>query len=940
MNTYPQWKYILIIFVIALSCLYAAPNLYGDDPAVQISMSNDVLTQRSVDEVAEILADAHIAPTAPLRIEKDRIVVRVANDEQQNTTKELLERKLDDKIYTVALNLAPATPTWLRQLGANPMYLGLDLRGGIHFLLQVDMDSAVETVIQSYASEIRPLLRQEKVRTRGTRTSESALTVRFNDDAERQRGKKILGQKYPDLAFEERQDGALYELIGTLTPAAINAEKKLAIKQNVTALRNRVNALGVSEPIIQQQGLDRIVVQLPGVQDSAKAREILGSTATLEYRMQYGDLSQAAEAARTGRVPPQAKLFQHREGFPVLLSNDIIVTGDNIQNASVSRDENGSPAVSITLDGKGAERMLKNTKANINKPMAVVFKEITYETREVNGEPKSVSVATEQVVSIATINGVFSKNFQTTGLSKNEASRLALLLRAGALKAPMEIIEERTVGPSLGKDNIDKGKMSVVAGMLVVLVFMALYYRGFGLIANLALVTNLIIILAVMSLLQATLTLPGIAGIVLTVGMAVDANILIFERIREELRAGAKVQSAIHLGYDRAFSTIADSNITTLITGALLFSFGTGPIKGFAVTLCIGILSSMFTAIMGTRAIVNLIYGKRRVDTISIGCKKQIAPTKDHRVFHFMKRRYLALGLSAVLVIGSLVGLATRGLQYGVDFTGGYLIELGYPQTVSIEPIRQQLASGGFEDALVQHFGSSHDVMVRLPPKNDVTSSEMGKTVIALLQQQNPDVELHRIDFVGPQVGEELRDNGGLALLFAMLAIVAYVAMRFQYKFSFGAVLALMHDVIVVLGVFAYTRIEFDLTVLAAILAVIGYSINDTIVIFDRIREYFRTHMRGAEPTEVIDAAVSSTLSRTIMTSLSTMLVLVSLYFLGGSVIHSFALTLLVGIGVGTYSSIFVASSLLVSFKLTKADMLELNKEKLQEGVAADGSQP
>lgn len=917
MNHYPAWKYLLLVAVISFACIYAAPNLYGEDPAVQVSSASDVLTPSFTTSLENTLKQAGLTAKS-IDADQNRVLMRFASGEEQLKARDVLSGSLNKDDYTTALNLAPATPDWLRNLNANPMYLGLDLRGGIHFLMQVDMKGAIASVMESYAGEIRDNLRADKIRNRGTRAEGDKLRIRFTDLAKREAALDKLKPLYKDLQFSETEDETGFHLLVSLLPEAIVAEKKLAVTQNITALRNRVNALGVSEPVIQQQGLDRIVVQLPGVQDSAKAREILGSTATLEYRMQYGTYQEGMAAADSGRIPSGAKLFQHREGYPVLLNSSVIVTGENIQNAVVSYDENNQPAVSITLDSKGADKMLKNTKENTKKPMAVVFKEIKFDTKMVNGKKERVSRVTEKVISIATINGVFGKKFQTTGLGQSEASRLAILLRAGALKAPMEIVEERTVGPSLGADNIAKGQQSVVIGLMAVLVFMLIYYKVFGLIANIALAVNIVMIFAVMSMLQATLTLPGIAGIVLTVGMAVDANVLIFERIKEELRAGTKIQEAIHEGYNKAFSTIADANITTFIAAALLFSFGTGPVKGFAVTLSIGILTSMFTAIMGTRALVNFIYGGKRLKSIAIAWGQGIKET----TFKFMQGRFIAIALSAVLIGGSIVSLSTKGLVLGIDFTGGYLIEVGYKEAADLPPIRAALDAGGYDDAVVQHFGTAKDVMVRIQPREGLESSAVSDAVMDLLREQNAGVDLRRIEFVGPQIGEELREDGGMAMLFALLAIVIYVAFRFQLKFSIGAVTALIHDVIITMGVFSVAAIEFDLTVLAALLAVVGYSLNDTIVVFDRIRENFRKMRRG-ESIDVLNSSINQTLSRTLMTSVTTMIVLIALYLLGGEVIHSFAFALIIGVVVGTYSSIFVASTGLLMMKISKDDLVE-----------------
>lgn len=924
MNQYPAWKYLLLIALVVIAGVYAAPNLYPEDYAVQISALEDLVSSDFTTEVEQHLEKAELK-TKGMEVNQERILLRFDTPEEQLKARELLDNKLNDKLYAVALNLAPATPESLRKINANPMYLGLDLRGGIHFLMQVDMDSVLQAVMQSYVADFRSTLRQEKIRNRGTRIVNNQIRVRFDSRSDDlQRANQILTKKYTDLKFNITELEGKFYIVGQLSDSAIETEKKNALTQNISALRNRVNALGVSEPVIQRQGLDRVVVQLPGVQDSAKAREILGATATLEYRMQYGTYQDALTAAQTSVVPLGAKLYKERNGQPILLQDEIIVTGDNVQNASPTFDQNNRPAVSITLDSKGANRMLENTKRNVKKPMAVVYKEVNFETVEVDGKLSRKTSIEETVISVATIQGVFSSKFQTTGLSRQEASRLAVLLRSGALKAPMEIVEERTVGPSLGKNNIEQGKISVIVGMVAVLLFMIIYYKVFGLIANVALIVNMTMLIAIMSWFQATLTLPGIAGMVLTVGMAVDANVLIFERIKEELRNNSKIQEAIHQGYDKALSTIADANITTLIAAFLLLVFGTGPIKGFAITLAIGIVTSMLTAIMGTRALVNLIYGNKRLRSIAISWGQGIRFSN----IKFMQLRVFSISFSLLLIVGSIVSLNIKGLSFGVDFTGGYLVEAGYSNSADLPAIRQSLVEGGFEDAMVQNFGTSKDVLVRIQPRENVDSKEVGNSVMKILQAQTTDdVQLRRIEFVGPQVGEELREDGGKAILFALIAIVIYVAVRFQLKFSVGAVIGLIHDVIITLGVFSLFDIEFDLTVLAAVLAVVGYSLNDTIVVFDRIRENFQ-QSRREDVVSIINNSINQTLSRTLMTSVTTLLVLIALYTLGGETINSFAFALIVGVVIGTYSSIFIASLALVFLKLNRDDLIESDEKK------------
>jgi preprotein translocase subunit SecD len=492
------------------------------------------------------------------------------------------------------------------------MYLGLDLRGGVHFLMEVDMPAATRQAIEGYSTDLRTLFRDEKLRYTGLRVSDQGVQIGFGSEEERESARTLLSNNFQSLMVEVMENTGRYELLAHPGEQEIREIQDFALQQNILTLRNRVNELGVADPVIQQQGTSRIVVQLPGVQDTAQAKRILGATATLEYRAV--DTEHDVDRSLNGKVPAGSRLYYDRNGRPVLLKKSVIATGNQIINARSGFDQSsGSPMVSVTLDAKGARNMLKFTKENVGKPMAVVFIENRNETTLVDGKPVSKQVKVEEVVSIATIRDVFSKRFQTTGLdSPKEAQELALVLRSGALAAPIEIIEERTVGPSLGKDNIEKGFQSVVIGFVAVLIFMVVYYRVFGLVANLALALNVVMIVAILSMLQATLTMPGIAGILLTVGMAVDANVLIYERIREELRNGNSPQASIHAGYEKAFSTIADANITTLIAAIVLLGYGSGPVRGFAVTLTIGILTSMFTAIMGSRAVINLIYGGRR----------------------------------------------------------------------------------------------------------------------------------------------------------------------------------------------------------------------------------------------------------------------------------------------------------------------------------------
>jgi len=615
LNQYPLWKYVLLVVVLLFTSIYALPNLYGEDPAVQISHRSKSLIDEDKITIEQTIQSKDIAFKS-IELTDGRLLVRFNDTETQLKAAEALKESLN-KQYLIALNLAPATPDWLRAINAAPMYLGLDLRGGVHFLMEVDMVAAIKRLEESLLSDIRSYLRDEKIRYRGIRRDDNGLHINFRELAHLQQAAEKLPRQFRNLEFTENEE--TLTINAKLTELAIREEKKSALQQNIITLRNRVNELGVAEPVIQQQGNSRIVVQLPGIQDTAGAKKILGATATLEFRMAEGTKADWLDAEKTGRTPLNSVLYHERDGSPVLLNRRVIVTGDQIVDAASTIDgQSGTPAVSVRLNSKGASKMGDTTRDNIGNPMGVVFIENKIETKRVGDTTTKHRTTIKEVINIATIRGQFSNRFQITGLESFEARDLALLLRAGSLRAPVEIIEERTVGPSLGKDNIAKGFMSVAIGFCLVLVFMAVYYKGFGLIANVALTANLIIIVAVLSLLQATLTLPGIAGIVLTVGMAVDANVLIFERIKEELKIGNSPQASIHAGYEKAFSTITDANVTTLIAAIVLFSLGTGPIKGFAITLSIGILTSMFTAIVGTRAIVNTLYGNREIKKLSI----------------------------------------------------------------------------------------------------------------------------------------------------------------------------------------------------------------------------------------------------------------------------------------------------------------------------------
>ena len=615
MNHYSGWKNVLIVFFLFISTLYALPNLYGSDLAIQITGTGDyVIQEKDLKSINETLSENSIDYKSAT-IENNNVLVRFNDSKSQLTSKALLKDSLS-RNYVVALNLAPSIPQWLSSLGGKAMSLGLDLRGGVHFLLEVDMNAVTAMAMDRYYNELRATLRKDKLYKK-IRKDEEILLVSFKTVELKNEAKKVIKNDLPDLIIAEGSEQEL-ELGLEISSSAQSAAKLSALKQNITTLRNRVNELGVAEPIIQQQGTERIVVQLPGVQDTARAKEILGAVATIEFRM-VDEKNDVQTAIQSGKTPTGSNIYKFKDGRPLLLKTNVITTGENIVDASSSMDENNQPSVSIVLDSSGGRSMLDTTKEFLGYRMAVVFIENKVETVLEDGIAVKKRSKTQDIINAATIQGTFSNRFQITGLdSSREATNLALLLRAGSLSAPVEIIEERTIGPSLGADNIQKGLISVLVGFALVLVFMAWRYRVFGLVANLALTINLITIVSILSLIQATLTLPGIAGIVLTVGMAVDANVLIFERVKEELKATKNIQKAISAGYEKALLTIADANITTLIASIVLFSFGTGAIKGFAVTLSIGIITSMFTAIVVSRAVINVIYGGKKIEELAI----------------------------------------------------------------------------------------------------------------------------------------------------------------------------------------------------------------------------------------------------------------------------------------------------------------------------------
>ncbi|MGP1315556.1 protein translocase subunit SecD [Serratia sp. CY35561] len=614
LNRYPLWKYLMLIVVILVGLLYALPNIYGEDPAVQITGARGVAaSETTLDQVRTVLEKDNIASKS-IALENGAILARFKDPDVQLRAREALVTELGDK-FVVALNLAPATPTWLAMLGAEPMKLGLDLRGGVHFLMEVDMDTALSKLQEQTMDTLRSELREKGIPYASIRKLDNnGVEVRFRDNAARDQAISYIGPRQRDLVLSANGANTMK---ASLTDARLSEAREYAVQQNITILRNRVNQLGVAEPLVQRQGADRIVVELPGIQDTARAKEILGATATLEFRLVNTNAD--ATAAANGRVPGDSEVKYTRDGQPIVLYKRVILTGDHITDSTSSTDEYNQPQVNISLDSAGGTSMSNFTKDNIGKPMATLFVEYKDSgKKDANG--RAVLVKQEEVINVANIQSRLGNSFRITGIGNpNEARQLSLLLRAGALIAPIQIVEERTIGPTLGQQNITQGLEACLWGLVASIVFMVVWYRKFGVIATTALVANLVLIVGVMSLLPgATLTMPGIAGIVLTLAVAVDANVLINERSKEELKNGRSVQQAIHEGYKGAFSSIVDANITTLITAIILYAVGTGSIKGFAITTAIGVATSMFTAIVGTRAIVNLLYGGKRINKLSI----------------------------------------------------------------------------------------------------------------------------------------------------------------------------------------------------------------------------------------------------------------------------------------------------------------------------------
>ena len=795
-----------------------------------------------------------------------------------------------------------ALPDWLPK---KQMTLGLDLQGGSHILLQLERQDLSDERLETTRDDIRTLLRDAKIGYTGLTGSGSTVQVRIRDAADLDAAKEALSSLLDPVASSVFGAGSINELSlsepepnvlrYTLTEEGIDYRLSSALTQSIEVVGRRVNELGTTEPIIQRQGADRILVQVPGLQDPQRLKDILGQTAKLTFQMV--DQTMPVQEAIEGRPPASSTVMYSTDDPPVpyLIENRVIVAGENLVDAQASFDQRtNEPVVSFRFDSKGAQRFGQATQQNVGKLFAIILDDQVISAPQIR-EP------------ILGGTGQISGSFSVQG-----ANDLAVLLRAGALPANLTIVEERTVGPSLGADSISAGKIAGLIGGVLVLVFMVLAYGWLGVIANVALVANIAMIVALLSLLGATLTLPGIAGIVLTIGMAVDSNVLIYERIREERRNGRSIIQAIDSGFSKAMATIVDANLTTLIAAAVLFYLGTGPVKGFAVTLAIGIITTVFTAFTFTRWLVAEWVRRSKPKELPWAPIRLVPP--DTKIPFMGYRRY-TFALSGALSLLSVVLFMTVNMNYGVDFKGGSLIEVqAKTGAADLADIRARLSDLNIGDVQVQQFGQTSDVLIRVGSQESGDNAE--QTVVTKVRGElESDYEFRRVETVGPTVSSELARQGTIGVIVALCLVLIYVWFRFEWQFAIGAIIATIHDIVITVGFFVISGIEFNQSSIAAILTIVGYSLNDTVVVYDRIREDLRRFKKMPLP-QLLNSAVNTTLSRTTMTSLTTILALLALFIFGGEVIRSFTAAMLFGVVFGTYSSIFVAAPLLILFKL------------------------
>ena len=903
---FPAWKHALVWALVALGAFYALPSAYSKSPVVQAraSAAGQDADRKTLREIQNALRAANLQ-TRSLKLENGVVEAKFDDAEAQIAARAVIAKKLGDE-FVVALNSASDAPNWMSALGAEPLALGLDLRGGVYFLLRVDAVFAVNRRLNGVAGsdDFRELLRTFAANA-AAQGEAIVINLQARDDYDALAD--AIADAFPQLEEKEKSGEAANDdliLHMGLTDEERAELVNLTMEQNLQTLRNRVDELGVAEPVITRQGAERIAVQLPGVQDTARAKSVLGRTAALELRgvdeTKTSSRSLIRRAQR-GRPPLGTELFKTREGESLLVGKNPVVTGDNITDARPGFDQQNRPAVFLSLDSIGAEKIKRHTRPRIGERLAILM----------------IDRDTTEIISAPVVQQELYANFIIHGrMNTREANELALLLRAGALAAPLEIIEERSVGPSLGADNIRSGISSVIGGFVGVALFIAAYYALFGLISVTALLANLFLLTALLGAVGATLTLPGLAGFALTLGMAIDANVLINERVREEAAQNKTPLAAISAGYDRALTTILDSNLTTLIAGLALFAFGSGPVRGFAVVLCFGLLTSMFSAVQGSRALVNLTCERReRPRPLSLG----FYHLRFKKVLPLMKFRKLTAALSAVLLLICIGSLTFRGLNFGVDFTGGTVVETAFSRQADIDRIRAAAESVGLENAPIQQSGDGL-VIIKAPPH--AAGADLSERVLSALREIDPDAELRRVEFVGPQVGAELFLAGALALLCVCLGIAAYLSLRFKWRMAIGAIVANLHDVVFILGLFSIFQWEFSLPVLAATLAILGYSVNESVVIFDRVREIFRVRRKGDSPEGVINEAVTQTWSRTVITHGSTQMAVLAMLFFGGDALFLFALALTIGILSSIYSSILVAGPVALRLGMTREDFI------------------
>ncbi|MCC0029181.1 MAG: protein translocase subunit SecDF [Brucellaceae bacterium] len=800
-------------------------------------------------------------------------------------------------------------PDWLPK---RQLTLGLDLQGGSHILLQLDRDEIVNDRKKTLRDDIRTALRQERIVYTGLGETSDGVQVRIRDAADVERARDALaslsepiaaglfsGGSVTEVTLDEPESGLLHF---ALTEEGITYRQSSALSQSIEVVSRRVNELGTTEPIIQRQGNDRILVQVPGLDDPQRLKNILGQTAKLTF--QFVDRSMPVQEAIESRPPPGSQVLYTNDDPPVpyIIEDQVIVSGENLVDAQATFDQRTSePVVSFRFDNKGAQRFGQATQQNVGREFAIVLDNAVI----------SAPVIREPILGgTGQISGSFTPE---------TANDLAVLLRAGALPATLTIIEERTVGPGLGADSIEAGEIAGIIGAVLVLVFMVLAYGTLGIIANVALVANISMMIAILSVLGATLTLPGIAGIVLTVGMAVDSNVLIYERIREERRAGRSLIQAIDAGFARALATIIDANVTTLIAAVILFYLGTGPVRGFAVTLAIGIVTTVFTAFVFTRWMVAEWLRRTKPKALPRGVLHLVP--EETRI-RFMWLRRVTFAASAAAAIASLALFATVNMNYGIDFKGGSLIEVRAKSgPADVGAVRTSLSDLNLGDVQVQEFGAPEDVLIRVEAQDNGENAE--QSVVAKVRDAiGEDYDFRRVEVVGPTVSGELARAGTIGVLASLFAVLVYIWLRFEWQFALGAIMATAHDVIITIGFFVITGLEFNLSSIAAILTIVGYSLNDTVVVYDRVRENLRRYKKMSM-SELLDLSMNQTLSRTTLTSLTTLLALAALFVFGGEVIRSFVAAMIFGVVIGTYSSIFVAAPLLMLFRMRPGGLPE-----------------